>query len=175
MTYRLDLSATAEDSIRNLVNHRFNTSFTETQLIWRPEGAGVLSKQRREFLKLPKDRDSYAHANFADGWYGSKVFYFTRVDTNKFFAGVFASAPRGQYIETKELLPYIADDLGLVLRDTDIVSTLIPVDADEVEVQIHPSNLCYKGTVLVRFGEPVGNRRLVDRVLITDLGLYPVA
>lgn len=174
MSYRLDLSDTAENSIRNLVNFRFDTEFTETQLIWRPEGAGVLSKRRREFLKLPKSRDSYAMADFADGWNGSKVFYFTRVDCNKFFDGLYASAPRAEYIETVELLPFIADDLGLVLRPSDIVSVLIPAEADEVEVQLNPSNLCYKGTVLVKFGEPVGDRRLVERVLITDLGQYPV-
>ncbi len=174
MSYRLDLSDTAENSIRKLVNYRFDTDFTETQLIWRPEGAGVLSKRRREFLKLPASRDTYAMADFADGWNGSKVFYLTRVNCNEFFEGVFATAPRAEYIETVELLPFIADDLGLVLRPRDIVSTLIPAGADEIEVQLNPSNLCYKGTVLVRFGEAVGDRRLVERVLITDLGLYPV-
>lgn len=174
MSYRLDLSDTAENSIRNLINHRFGTNFKASQLIWRPEGAGVLSKRRREFLKLPAERDSYAMADFTDGWSGNKVFYFTRVDCNEFFADMYAVAPRVKYVETVELIPYIAETLGLVLRPSDIVSTLVPPDLDEIEVQINPSNLCYKGTVLVKFGEPIGDRRLVDRVLITDLGLYPV-
>lgn len=171
MSYRLDMTLRPEVILRALVNYRCHTNYKENQLIWHPDGARVLPHAKQ--LELRPRCDTYALANFAGGYLGSRTFTYLRADLTEMFDGEVAYAPANQHTETDELLPYILDDLGVALTRKDIIPLLIPEDAEEVDVLIAPRNLVYKGKITVSLTG--GKKRLVERVLITDVGAYPTA
>ncbi|ANZ50270.1 hypothetical protein PHOBOS_80 [Erwinia phage vB_EamM_Phobos] len=171
MSYRLDMTLRPEVILRALVNYRMNTNYKESQLIWHPSGSRVLSKVLQDTL-VPRC-DTYALAEFANGVIGQKTYTYLRVNLDEMFDGQVAYAPADTHIETDELLPYIAADLGVSLTRKDIVPLLIPEGAVEVDVLIAPRHLTYKGKITVALTG--GAKRLVERVLITDVGAYPTA
>lgn len=171
MSYRLDMTLRPEVILRSLVNYRNHTNYKENQLTWHPSGARELEKRLRDTL-VPRC-DTYALASFSHGYIGSRNFTYLRVDLDEMFEGQVAYAPANEHTETDELLPYILADLGVSLTRKDIIPLLIPEDAEEVDVLIAPRHLTYKGKLTVSLTG--GKKRLVERVLITDVGPYPTA
>lgn len=134
------MSLPPEEFLLSVINHTYGKNYTFDD---------VMFGERTDTTLYGCESKIYLVANPSGTYTGRWAVYYNRVPLDEFLVESPLVAEHNTFKDTDDLLPLVAEQLGINIRRSDIISDVITGDPKQVNIRISNRCLAYIGSIPV--------------------------